>query len=96
MLDPQSFYDAFEIQILVSKFKMSVRSTNIIEPEDKDDLWSNREPWTVMINISSSKKMVEDFGSEISATATKAKGVKPERVSKIWSISVETAKRIIV
>ena len=36
-LDPQIFYNALETQIAVSKFKMSVGSTSIIEPEEIDD-----------------------------------------------------------
>ena len=37
-LDPQSFYDALETQTVVSKLKMSVGATSIIEPEGEDDL----------------------------------------------------------
>lgn len=43
-LNPQSFYDALEIQIAVSKFKMPVGATSIIEPEEINDLWLNEEP----------------------------------------------------
>ena len=37
-LDPQSFFDALEYQTAVSKFKMAVGTTSIVEPEDVDDL----------------------------------------------------------
>ena len=39
--------------------------------------------------------MVDNLESEISATVTKTRGVTPERLSKIWSIDIETAKRTI-
>ena len=94
-LDPQSFYDALETQTAVSKLKMLVGATSIIEPEEDDDLWTNEEPWNVMIDISSLEKMVDDLDNEIGATATKASGVTPKQLSKIWSIDIETAKRII-
>ena len=97
-LDPQSFYDALETQTAVSKFKMAVGATIIVEPEDVDDLWLEMEPWSVTIDISSSKNMVEGLDGldqEISAMSTRANGVIPERFSKIWSIGIETAKRTI-
>ena len=97
-LDPQSFYDALETQTTVSKLKMSVGATSIIEPDEVDDLWSKEEHWNVMIDISSLDKMVEGLDGldqEISAISTRAKGVTPERLSKIWSIDIETAKRTI-
>ena len=94
-LDPQSFYDALETQTAVSKLKMLVGATSIIEPEEVDDLWSNEEPWNVTIDISSLEKMVDDLDKEVGATATRASGVTPERLSKIWSIDIETAKRTI-
>ena len=94
-LDPQSFYDALETQTAVSKLKMSVGATSIIEPDEPDDLWTNEEPWDVTIDISSLEQMVDDLESEIGATATRARGVTPERLSKIWSIDIETAKRTI-
>ena len=94
-LDPQSFYDALETQTAVSKLKMSVGATSIIEPEEDDDLWTNEEPWSVTIDISSLEKMVDDLDKEVGATATRASGVTPERLSKIWSIDIETAKRTI-
>ena len=37
--------------------------------------------------------MVGNLESEIGATATKVRGVTPERLSKIYSINIETAKR---
>jgi len=94
-LEPQWFYGALETQTAVSKLKMSVGATSIIEPEEEDDLWTNEEPWNVMIDNSSLEKMVEGLDSDIAATATKAKGVTPERLSKIWSINIETAKGTI-
>ena len=39
--------------------------------------------------------MVDDLESEIGTTATRARGVTPERLSKIWPIDIETAKRTI-
>ena len=97
-LDPQSFYDALETQTAISKLKMSVGTTSIIEPEEIDDLWLNEEPWNVTNNISSLEKIVEGLDGldqQISAVATRAKGVTPEQLSKIWSIDIETAKRTI-
>ena len=85
-LDPQSFYDALETQTAVSKLKMLVGATSIIEPEEDDDLWTNEEPWNGMIDISSLEKMVDDLDKEIGATATKASGVTPKRLSKVWFI----------
>ena len=43
-LDPQSFYDALETKIAVSKFKMAVGATSIVEPEFEDDLWMATKP----------------------------------------------------
>ena len=39
--------------------------------------------------------MVDDLESEVSAAAGRAKGVTPERLSKIWLIDNETDKRTI-
>ena len=44
------------------------------------------------IDISSLENMVDQ---EIGAVSTRAKGVTPERLSKIWSIDLGTAKRTI-
>ena len=44
------------------------------------------------IDISNLENMVDQ---EIGAVSTRAKGVTPERLSKIWSINLETAKRTI-
>ena len=74
---------------------MSVSATSIIEPEEADDLWTNEKPWNVTIDISSLEHMIEDLNQEVSTIGTKAKGVTPERLSKIWSIDIETAKRTI-
>ena len=52
-LNPQTFYDALETQTAVSKFKISVGATSIVEPEEVDDLWLKMEPWNVTIDISS-------------------------------------------
>ena len=81
-LDPQSFYDALETQTAVSKLKMSIGATSIIEPDEPGNLWTNEEPWNVTIDISSLEKMVDDLESEIGATATRARGVTPERLSR--------------
>ena len=43
-LDPQLFYDALETQTAVSKFKISVGATSIIELKEVDDLWFNEKP----------------------------------------------------
>ena len=48
-----------------------------------------------MIHDSILEKMIENLDQEISATATKAKGVTSEQLSKIWSINIETAKRTV-
>ena len=94
-LDPQSFYDTLEIQTVVTQFKMSGNAMGIKEPKYEDDQWTNEEPSYVMIGISSLVQMVEDLDQEISATATKAKVVPLEPLSKIWSIIIKTAKRTI-
>ena len=91
-LDPQSFYDALETKTAVSKFKMAVGVMSIVEPEDEDDLWMEMKPWSVNIDISSLENMVDQ---ELGAVSTRAKGVTPERLSKIWSIDIKTAKRTI-
>ena len=39
--------------------------------------------------------MVDNLDTEVSAAAGREKGVTPERLSKIWSIDIETAKRTI-
>ena len=88
----------FPTQTAVLKLKMVVSVTSIIEPEEVDDLWLNEEPWNVTIDISSLENMVEGLHSldqEVSAMTTRAKGVTPERLSKIWSINIETPKRTI-
>ena len=69
-LDPP-FYDVLTTQTAVSKLKMSVGATSIIEPDEPDDLWTNEEPWDVSIDISSLEQMVDDLESEIGATATR-------------------------
>ena len=74
---------------------MLVSATSIIEPEEVDDMWLNEEPWNVTIDISSLEQIIEDLEQEISAVATKAKGVTPERLLKISSIDIKTAKRTI-
>ena len=91
-LDPQTFYDALETKTAVSKFKMAVGATSIVEPEFEDDLWMETKPWSVNIDINNLENMVDQ---EIGAVSTRAKGVTPERLSKIWSIDLETAKRTI-
>ena len=50
------------------------------------------KPWSVNIDISSLENMVDQ---KLGAMSTRAKGVTPERLSKIWSINLETAKRTI-
>ena len=39
--------------------------------------------------------MINDLESEVSVVVGRAKGVTPERLSKVWSIDIETAKRMI-
>ena len=60
--------------MVISKFKMSVGATSIVEPEEPDDLWSSEEPWHVTIDISSLDTMVDDLESEVSAAIGRAKG----------------------
>ena len=71
---------------------MPVGVTSILPPEEEDDLWKDEEPWNVTIDISSLEQMVEDLKGEISASATRVEEVTPERLSKIWSIDIETAE----
>ena len=94
-LNHLSFYDALETNVAISKFKMSVGATSLVELDQPDDLWSSEEPWHVTIDISSLDTMIKDLESEVSADAGRVKGVTPERLSKIWSIDIETAKRTI-
>ena len=50
----------------------------------------------MLIDINNLENLVNNIESEISATArTKATGVTPERLFKIWSIDIETAKKTI-
>ena len=93
-LDPLSFYDALESNAAISKFKMSVGAPSII-PSEEPNNWTDEEPWHVTIDISILETMVDDLESEVSAAAGRAKGVTTERLSKIWSIDIEIAKRII-
>ena len=58
-LDPQTFYDALETKTAVSKFKMAVGATSIVEPEFEDDLWTETKPWSVNIDISNLENMVD-------------------------------------
>ena len=39
--------------------------------------------------------MIDDLESEVSAAVGRAKDVTPERLSKIWLIDIDTAKRTI-
>ena len=94
-LDTLSFYDALKTNVAISKFKMSVGATSIVEPEEPDNLCTSKEPWHVTIDISSLDTMVNDLESEVSAAVGRAIGVMPERLSKIWLIDIETAKRTI-
>ena len=94
-LDPLSFYDALETNAIVKKLKMSIGATGIISSEKPDGLWTSGEPWHVTIDISSLETMVDDLESEVSAAIGHTKGVTPERLSKIWLIDIETAKRTI-
>ena len=71
---------------------MAVGATSIVEPEFEDDLQMATKPWSVNIDISSLDNMVDQ---EIGAVSTRAKGLTPERLSKVWSIDLETAKRTI-
>ena len=85
-LDSRLFYGALETQTAVSKLKMAVCATSIIKPEEVDDLWLDKEPWSVTIGISSLENMVDDLDGldqEVSAMATSAKGVTSQRLSKI-------------
>ena len=72
-----------------------LKATSILEPEEPNDLWSSKEPWHVTIDISSLDTMVNDIELEVSVAVGRAKGVTPERLSKVWSIDIETAKRTI-
>ena len=80
-LDPLSIYDALEANVVISKFKISVGATSIVEPEEPDDLYSSEEPWHVTIDISSLDTMVNDLESEVSAAAGRTKDVTPKRLS---------------
>ena len=57
--------------------------------------YCSEEPWHVTTDIISLERMVDDLESEVSAAVGRAKGVTPKRLSKIWSIDIETAKRTI-
>ena len=49
----------------------------------------------VTIDISRLETMVDNLELEVSAVIGRAKGVTLEQLSKVWSIDVETAKRMI-
>ena len=40
-------------------------------------------------------EVLDGLDQEVSAMATREKGVTPEQLSKIWSIDIETTKRTI-
>ena len=40
-LDPLSFYDALETNVAISKLKIFVGATSIVEPEDPDNVWTS-------------------------------------------------------
>ena len=75
---------------------MSVGATSIIPPDEEDNLWKTDQAWHVNVDISSLESLVKGLEYEIGATAKKkVKGVTPKRLSKIWSIDIEAAKRTI-
>ena len=95
-LDPLSFYDALKLDVAKSELKMSIGATSILPPDEEDDLWATDEAWHVTVDINDLEQMAKDLESEIGATANRrAKGVTPEKLSKIWSIDIETADRTI-
>ena len=80
---------------------MLVGATSIIESAEVDDIWLDKEHWNVPIDISSLENIVDGLDGldqEVSTMGTilnRAKRVTPERLSKIWSIDIETANRTI-
>ena len=70
-LDPLSFYDSLKNEQARSEFKMSVGATNIIPPDEIDDLWRTDQAYHVNVDISSLESLVEGLESEIGATAKK-------------------------
>ena len=58
----------------ISKFKMSVGVTSIVEPEEPDNLWTSEEPWHITIDISSLETMVDDIELEVLAAIGRQKG----------------------
>ena len=53
---------------------MSVGTTSIITPEDRDDSWTSGELWHITINTSSLETIVDDLESEVLAAVGRAKG----------------------
>ena len=95
-LDSTSFYDALKLDVAKSELKMSIGATSILPPDEEDDLWATDEAWHVTVDINDLEQMAKDLEGEIGATASRrAKGVTPEKLSKIWSIDIEAAKRSI-
>ena len=67
----------------------------MIPPDEKDDLWSNSEPISMMVDLNDLEASLESLEARVSAVGKAAKGVSAEHLSKVWSIDLDTAKKTI-
>ena len=94
-LDVATFANAVSNAAATSKFKVSVGSTSMIPPDEEDDLWSNSEPISMMVDLNDLEASLTSLEAQLSAVGKAAKGVSAEHLSKVWSIDLDTAKKTI-
>ena len=94
-LDIATFANAVSNAAATSKFKVSVGSTSVIPPDEDDDLWSDSEPISMMVDLNDLEASFDSLEARISAVGKAAKGVSAEHLSKVWSIDLDTAKKTI-
>ena len=69
--------------------------TSALPPDIPNDLWCDDEPISLMIDLNNIEQLIEILEAEVGAVGSRAKGVTPQHLSKVWSIDIETAKRTI-
>ena len=84
-LDVATFANAVTNATAKSKFKVSVGATSIIPPDEEDDLWSNSEPISMMVDLNDLEASLASLEAQLSAVGKAAKGVSAEHLSKVWS-----------
>ena len=84
-LDVATFANAVTNAAAKSKFKVSVGATSIIPPDEEDDLWSNSEPISMMVDLNDLEASLASLEAQLSAVGKAAKGVSAEHLSKVWS-----------